>query len=54
MSNNDLSPDEKRVLLFNVKDTLEIAEEEFNNNWWPLISNVWTQYNSCKLSRNFC
>ena len=50
MSNNNLSPDEKRVLLFNVKDTLEIAEEEFNNNWWPLISNVWTQYNSCKLS----
>ncbi|RHZ49757.1 hypothetical protein Glove_514g4 [Diversispora epigaea] len=50
MSNNNLSPDEKQVLLFNVKDTFEIAEEEFNNNWWPLISNVWTQYNSCKFS----
>lgn len=53
MSNNKLTnftPDEKRAFLFNVKDTLEILEEEFDNSWWPLVSNIWTQYNSCKLN----
>ena len=44
-----LSPDKKRTLFFNVKDIFEVSDEEFDNNWWPLISNVWTQYNSCKL-----
>ncbi|RHZ86811.1 hypothetical protein Glove_44g33 [Diversispora epigaea] len=31
-------------------NTLEISEEEFDNSWWPLVSNVWTQFNSCKLN----
>ncbi|RHZ51439.1 hypothetical protein Glove_478g118 [Diversispora epigaea] len=53
MSNNKIvhfTSDEKRALLFNIKNTLEISEEEFDNSWWPLVSNVWTQFNSCKLN----
>ena len=53
MSSNKIvhfTSDEKRALLFNIKDTLEISEEEFDNSWWPLVSNVWTQFNSCKLN----
>lgn len=43
-----LTPDEKRFLLFNVGSPFEVPEEEFDKNWWPLVSNVWTQYNSRK------
>src|SRR6185369_15390838 len=43
-----LTPDEKRFLLFNVGSLFEVPEEEFDKNWWPLVSNVWTQYNSRK------
>ena len=46
----NLTPDEKRNLIFNINDTLEIPIEDFNNNWWPLVTNVWTQWNSCRLS----
>jgi hypothetical protein len=52
MSSNQtthLTSNEKRALLFNIKNTLEILEEEFDDSWWPLVSNVWTQFNSCKL-----
>src|SRR3954452_14544760 len=45
-----LTPDEKRDLMFNVNDTLEIPIEDFDNNWWPLVTNIWTQYNLWKLS----
>ena len=44
----NLAPDEKRALLFNVGSPFEVPEEEFNKNWWPLVSNIWTQYNSRK------
>ncbi|RHZ76840.1 hypothetical protein Glove_188g37 [Diversispora epigaea] len=55
MSNNKIvhfTSDEKRALLFNIKNTLEISEEEFDNSWWSLVSNVWTQFNSCKLNNS--
>ncbi|GES97801.1 hypothetical protein GLOIN_2v1777773 [Rhizophagus clarus] len=42
----DLTPDEKRSLLFNVSCSLEIPMEDFDKNWWPLVSNIWTQWNS--------
>jgi len=29
----NLTPDEKRNLIFNVNDTLEIPIEDFDNNW---------------------
>jgi hypothetical protein len=45
-----LTSDEKRDLMFNVNDTLEIPIEDFDNNWWPLVTNIWMQYNSWKLS----
>jgi hypothetical protein len=51
----NLSPDEKRALLFNVGNLFEVPEEEFDKNWWPLVSNIWTQYNSRKyINGDFC
>ncbi len=44
----DLTPDEKRDLLFDVDCSLEIPIDDFNENWWPLVSNVWTKWNSYK------
>ena len=41
-----LTPDEKRTLLFNINCSLEIPMEDFNENWWPLVSNIWSQWNS--------
>ncbi|RHZ77044.1 hypothetical protein Glove_186g21 [Diversispora epigaea] len=40
-----LTPNQKRDLLFNIKQPLELLIEEFNNNWWPLISNIWMGFN---------
>src|ERR1044071_3442482 len=42
----NLTPDEKRELLFDVGHSLEIPIDDFNENWWPLITNVWTKWNS--------
>ncbi|GBC09883.1 hypothetical protein RclHR1_00920001 [Rhizophagus clarus] len=42
----DLTPDEKRSLLFNVSCSLEILMKDFDKDWWPLVSNIWTQWNS--------
>src|SRR6266542_3198746 len=39
----ELSADEKRVCLFNVGDPFEISLAEFDEHWWPLVSNVWTE-----------
>jgi hypothetical protein len=44
----NLTPDERRNLLFDVSCTLEIPIEDFNENWWPLVTNIWTQFNSYK------
>src|SRR3954454_4700438 len=48
MSTANLTPDEKRNLLFNVSSSLEIPMEDFDENWWSLVSNIWTQWNSYK------
>src|SRR6266516_6658528 len=44
----DLALDEKRDLLFDVDHSLEIPIDDFNENWWPLVSNIWTKWNSYK------
>ena len=44
----DLTPDEKRELLFDVDRSLEIPIDDFNENWWPLVSNIWTKWNLYK------
>ncbi|CAB4432297.1 unnamed protein product [Rhizophagus irregularis] len=44
----NLTPDEKWGLLFDVTCPLEIPIEDFDENWWPLVSNIWTQWNSYK------
>ena len=45
---DNITPDEKRMRLFNVNEPIELSIEEFEKNWWPLVTNVWTQYNSYK------
>src|SRR5437764_12648112 len=45
---SNLTPDEKRNLLFDVNCSLEIQMEDFDKNWWPLASNIWTQWNLYK------
>jgi hypothetical protein len=45
---SNLSADEKRALLFDVDQTLEISVEDFNDNWWPLVSNIWTKWDLYK------
>ena len=47
-STSDLTPDEKWELLFDVGRTLEIPMEDFNDEWWPLVSNIWTKWDSYK------
>ena len=44
----NFTPDEKWDLLFNVDCSLEIPIDDFNKNWWPLVLNIWTQWNLYK------
>ncbi|CAB4421298.1 unnamed protein product [Rhizophagus irregularis] len=39
-----LTPNQKRNLLFNVEQPLELSIEEFDKEWWPLVSNIWTNF----------
>ncbi|CAG8815693.1 10756_t:CDS:1, partial [Dentiscutata erythropus] len=39
----NLAPNEKWNLLFNVNFLLEILVNDFDNIWWPLVSNIRTQ-----------
>jgi MULE transposase domain len=43
---SNLTPDEMRNLLFDIDRTLEIPMETFNDKWWPLVSNIWTKWDS--------
>ncbi|CAB4374487.1 unnamed protein product [Rhizophagus irregularis] len=47
-SSENLTPDEIRNLPFNVDCSLEIPIDDFNENWWPLITNIWTKWTSNK------
>ena len=49
MSLTSFTSNEKQNLLFNVDNFLEIPMEDFEKNWWQLVSNVWIQWNSYKL-----
>ncbi|PKY56916.1 hypothetical protein RhiirA4_477560, partial [Rhizophagus irregularis] len=44
----NLTPDEIQNLLFNVDCSLEIPIDDFNENWWPLITNIWIKWISYK------
>jgi len=45
---DNITPNEKRMRLFNVNEPIKLSIEEFEKNWWPLVTNIWTQYNSYK------
>ena len=38
------TPNQKRNILFNVEQPLELSMEEFDKEWWPLVSNIWTRF----------
>ncbi|PKY34821.1 hypothetical protein RhiirB3_476066 [Rhizophagus irregularis] len=44
----NITSEEKRNLLFDVNCSLEVQMEDFDENWWPLVSNIWTQWTSYK------
>jgi hypothetical protein len=44
----NITLEEKRNLLFDVNCSLEVQMEDFDENWWPLVSNIWTQWTSYK------
>ncbi len=39
-----LTPDQRRMRLFNINLPLEVSMKEFDKEWWPLVSNIWTEY----------
>ncbi|RIB24864.1 hypothetical protein C2G38_2167451 [Gigaspora rosea] len=47
-SSETLTPDQRRNLLFNVNQPIELSMQEFDTGWWPLVSNVWTGFNHKK------
>lgn len=48
LTSESLTPDEKRNYLFNINGLLKIQIEDFNDNWWLVVSNIWTQWGSYK------
>ncbi len=39
-----LTPDQRRMCLFNINLPLEVLMEEFDKEWLPFVSNIWTGY----------
>ncbi|CAG8845177.1 17269_t:CDS:2, partial [Gigaspora margarita] len=37
-----LTPDQKRGLLFNVNHLFEVQVQDFDKEWWPLVTNIWS------------
>ena len=46
LCSDTLTPDQRRVLLFNVDQPFEVSIEDFDQKWWPLVTNVWIRYNN--------
>jgi hypothetical protein len=44
----NITSEEKQNLLFDINCSLEVQMEDFDENWWPLVSNIWTQWTSYK------
>src|SRR4051812_30491262 len=43
-TNLPLISNQKRNFLFNVNQPLEVSIREFDDEWWPLVTNVWTGF----------
>ncbi|RIB21761.1 hypothetical protein C2G38_2175697 [Gigaspora rosea] len=41
-----LTPDQRRKFLFNAKQPFEVQEQDFDKEWWPLVTNMWARYSS--------
>ncbi|KAF0542843.1 riboflavin-specific deaminase [Gigaspora margarita] len=33
------TPDQRRALLFNIDEPFEVSMDEFDQEWWPLVTN---------------
>ncbi|RHZ59681.1 hypothetical protein Glove_362g17 [Diversispora epigaea] len=40
----NLTTDQKRTLLFNVQQPFEVPMKEFDDEWWPLVTNIWIKF----------
>ncbi|RHZ57876.1 hypothetical protein Glove_382g50 [Diversispora epigaea] len=40
----NLTIDQKRTLLFNVQQPFEVPMKEFDDEWWPLVTNIWIKF----------
>ena len=45
MNLTNLTSNKKRNVLFNINQPVTILLREFDDEWWSLVSNVWTQFN---------
>ncbi|RHZ86839.1 hypothetical protein Glove_43g6 [Diversispora epigaea] len=39
-----LTSNQKRILLFNVQQPFEVPMKEFDDEWWPLVTNIWIKF----------
>jgi len=50
MESQAMTHGEKRARLFNVREQFEVSTSEFEEEWWPLVSNTWTRWGSNRLA----
>ncbi|CAG8761374.1 31586_t:CDS:1, partial [Racocetra persica] len=43
-TSQSLTPNERHALLFNVGELFEVSIHDFDHEWWPLVSNIWTRF----------
>ncbi|CAG8771637.1 14520_t:CDS:1, partial [Racocetra persica] len=43
-TSQSLTTNERHVLLFNIGEPFEVSMRDFDNEWWPLVSNIWTRF----------
>ncbi|RIB23907.1 hypothetical protein C2G38_2169988 [Gigaspora rosea] len=36
--------DQRRTLLYNVQQPFKVPIKEFDEEWWPLVTNIWVKY----------
>ena len=39
-----LTCDQKRTLLYNIQQPFEVPMTEFDDEWWPLVTNIWVKF----------
>ncbi|CAG8847827.1 39515_t:CDS:2, partial [Gigaspora margarita] len=47
-----LTSNKRRALLFNVSEPFEVSMHNFDHEWWPLVSNIWTRFKGIPLEKH--